>query len=60
MSVANSAVAESAEAEIITPDSACTALRADATRVTVCSWFSSSAAERDNFMSTSLSRNRSQ
>ena len=41
---------ESSWAEIITPDSACTALRVEATRVTVCSWASSSAAERDSFM----------
>ena len=41
-------------AEIITPESACTALRVEATRVTVCSWFDSSAAERDSFMTIHL------
>ena len=52
MSVASSSGVESGSAEIITPESACTALRVDATRVTVCSCASSSAAERESFIET--------
>ena len=43
MSVARSSGGESSVAEIITPESACTALRVEATRVTVCSWLNSSS-----------------
>ena len=52
MSVASSSGGDPSWAEIITPESACTALRVEATRVTVCSWVNSSAAERDSFMDT--------
>jgi hypothetical protein len=50
MSVANSSGFEPSAAEIITPESACTALRAEATRVVVWSWVNSSAAERESFI----------
>ena len=50
MSVASSSGVESASAEIITPESACTALRVEATRAQVCSWVSSSVAERESFI----------
>jgi hypothetical protein len=53
MSVARSSGVESEVAEIITPDSACTALRVEATRVTVWSCVKSSDADRDNFTTTS-------
>ena len=49
ISVASSSGEESAGAEIITPESACTALRVDATRETVCSVASSSGVERESF-----------
>ncbi len=50
MSVASSSGRPSAGAEIITPESACTALRVEATRVAVCSCVNSSAEERESFM----------
>ena len=50
MSVARSSGLRPSAAEIITPESACTALRVEATRVTVCSWFNSSEVERESFI----------
>ena len=50
MSVARSCTASSAA--ICTPESACTALRVDATRETTWSWASSSCDEVDNFTMT--------
>ena len=49
MSVARSSTRPPAAA-ICTPDSAWTALRVEATRVTVCSWASSSRAEVESFI----------
>ena len=49
MSVARSSALASST-EIITPESAWTALRVEATRVTVCNWFNSSEDERESFM----------
>ena len=51
MSVARSCDATSSAA-IWTPESACTALRVDATRETTWSWASSSCDEVDNFTMT--------
>jgi hypothetical protein len=48
MSVAKSSVA-SVVAEIFTPERACTAVRVEATRVTVCNWSKRSAVEREIF-----------
>ncbi len=50
MSVASSSGVPSAGAEIITPESACTALRVDATREAVCSWVNSSEEDREIFI----------
>ncbi len=50
MSVASSSGLPSAWAEIITPESACTALRVEATRVAVCSCVKEMAEERESFM----------
>ena len=51
MSVARSSHGRPRRA-ICTPESACTALRVDATRETVCSWASSSCDEVDSFTMT--------
>ena len=53
MSVARSST-RPPEASSWTPDNACTALRVDATRVTVCRWASSSAAEVVTFTMRNL------
>jgi hypothetical protein len=50
MSVASSSGPESPGAEIITPESACTALRVEATRLAVCSCASSSEVNRESFI----------
>jgi hypothetical protein len=39
-----------AAAWICTPESACTALRVDAARVTVCSWANSASRRVESFM----------
>ena len=51
MSVARSSTPASPlpPAAICTPESACTALRVEATRETVCSWASSSLVDVDSF-----------
>jgi hypothetical protein len=49
MSVARSSM-PSAWAWIWTPDNACTALRVDAARVTVCSWANSASRRVESFM----------
>ena len=51
MSVARSSGPEST-AEIITPESACTALRVDATLVAVWSWFNNSDEDIEIFMTS--------
>jgi hypothetical protein len=52
--VASSSGLLSAGAEIITPDSACTALRVDATRDAVCSLFNSSEEDSEIFIALSF------
>ena len=50
MSVASSSGGLSGWAETITPDSACTALRVEATRTAPCSWFRKSEQGRVSFI----------
>jgi hypothetical protein len=51
MSVASSCGVAPSAAEIITPESACTALRVEATRDAVCSCVRRSVEESESFMS---------